>query len=62
MPRVSLASVHEKIIETLQLDTEARELEDAYIAAGVIDARIRADARHIAIATVARVDVLVSWN
>jgi len=60
--REHLASVPEKHIETLQLDTEARELADAYIAAGVITARMRADAQHIAIATVARVDVLVSWN
>ncbi len=34
----------------------------AYITAGVIPAKMRADAQHIAIATVARVDVLVSWN
>ena len=29
---------------------------------GAIAARMRADALHIAVATVARVDVLVSWN
>lgn len=28
----------------------------------MIPGRMRADAQHIAIATVARVDVLVSWN
>ena len=60
--REHLASVPEKHIETLQLDAEARELADAYIAAGVITARMRADAQHIAIAIVARVDALVSWN
>ncbi len=49
-------------IETLQLDTEAKELAEAYIAAGVLTGTMRADAQHIAIATVARVDVLVSWN
>jgi len=57
-----LAAVPEAHIETLQLDAEARELAEAYIAAGVLTARMRADAQHIAIATVARVDVLVSWN
>ena len=41
---------------------EARELAEAYIVAEVITAKMRADAQHIAIATVARVDVLVSWN
>jgi len=60
--RQHLAVVPEAHIETLQLDTEARELAEAYITAGVITARMRADAQHIAIASVARVDVLVSWN
>jgi predicted nucleic acid-binding protein len=60
--RRHLASVPEAHIESRQLDAEARELAEAYIAAGVITANMRADAQHIAIATVARVDVLVSWN
>ena len=60
--RRHLASVPEAHIEILQLDAEARELAEAYISEGVIMARMRADAQHIAIATVARVDVLVSWN
>jgi hypothetical protein len=54
--------VPEAHIETLQLDAEARELAEACISEGVITAKMRADAQHIAIATVARVDVLVSWN
>jgi len=60
--RRRLASVPESHIETLQLDTEARELADAYITASVLTSKMRADAQHIAIATVARIDVLVSWN
>lgn len=60
--REHLASVPEAYIETLRLDAESRELAEAYIVAGVITAKMRADAQHIAIATVARVDVLVSWN
>jgi len=60
--RRHLASVPEAHIETLQLGAEARELAEAYIAEGVTSAKMRADAQHIAIATVARVDVLVSWN
>jgi len=60
--RRHLASVPEAHIESRQLDAEARELAEAYIAAGVITANMRADAQHIAIATVPRVDVLVSWN
>ena len=60
--RKRLASVPEGHIETLQLDAEARELAEAYISAGVVTSNMRADAQHIAIASVARVDVLVSWN
>ena len=60
--RRRLAAVTEAHIETLQLGAEARDLAEAYIAAGVLTARMRVDAQHIAIATVARVDVLVSWN
>ena len=60
--RRRLASVPEAHIETLQLDAEARDLADAYVSADVLTAKMRADAQHIAIATVARVDVLVSWN
>lgn len=60
--RRHLALVPEAHIETLQLDEEAKGLAEAYIEQGVISAKMRFDAQHIAIATVARVDVLVSWN
>lgn len=60
--RRRLTSVPEAHIEMRQLDTEAKELSEAYIAAGVLTVAMRADAQHIAITTVARVDVLVSWN
>jgi len=60
--RERLATVPEAHIEILQLDAKTRELAEAYIAEGVITANMRADAQHIAMATVARVDVLVSWN
>ncbi len=55
-------SVPEEHIEALWLNVEAMELAEAYVFEGVIGERMRADAQHIAIATVARVDVLVSWN
>ena len=60
--RRRLASVPEAHIETLELDAEAKDLAEAYISAGVLPAKMFADAQHIAIATAARVDVLVSWN
>jgi hypothetical protein len=46
----------------LRVDGESIELAEEYIGAGVITEKMRADALHIAVATVARVDVLVSWN
>ncbi len=48
--------------ETLQLTPEAKALAAAYLTAGVISQRYEADALHIALATLAKVDVLVSWN
>lgn len=60
--RRHLAKVPEAHIEILQIAAEATELAEAYIAEGVITAKMRADAQHIAVATVGRVDVLVSWN
>jgi hypothetical protein len=60
--RAHLSRVPEENIETLQLGEEASELAEAYISEGVVGERFRADAQHIAIATVARVDVLASWN
>ncbi len=37
-------------------------LAETYLKEGVVPAKSRVDAQHIAIATLARVDVLVSWN
>lgn len=48
--------------EIVYLDEEAVSLAEAYIREGVISETHRIDAQHIAIATVQRVDILVSWN
>lgn len=60
--RAHLARIPEEHIEALQLNAEARDLAYEYIAAGVLTPNMLADAQHIALATVARVHVLVSWN
>jgi predicted nucleic acid-binding protein len=60
--RMVLGRVPVAHIETLSLSPEAEELAAAYIKDGAIGEGMRADALHIALATVARVDVLVSWN
>lgn len=41
---------------------EALMLAEAYVAARVVPPRFRDDARHVAIASVARIDALISWN
>jgi len=37
-------------------------LADAYVASQVVPSRFRDDARHVAVASVAGVEALVSWN
>jgi hypothetical protein len=49
-------------IENVFLSEEAEELAAQYLQYGVVGGKVLADAQHIAIASVARVDVLVSWN
>ena len=46
----------------LELSSEAIELADAYLNHGILTLNYRNDARHIALATIAGADVLVSWN
>src|SRR3972149_3185361 len=60
--RRHVASVPEAHVEALSVSSEAEELAAAYIADGAVSERMVADALHIALASVARVDVLVSWN
>lgn len=60
--RMVVGRVPEAHIEPILLSPEAEELAAAYIEDGAIGPRMRVDALHIALATVARVDVLVSWN
>lgn len=49
----------DKIIE---LENEAVELADAYLKHKILSPNYRDDARHIAMATIAGADVVVSWN
>lgn len=46
----------------VKLTRDAAVLADKYIEAGVVGLTSKADCQHIAIATVSRADVLVSWN
>lgn len=49
-------------LEYVPLNEESIALADAYIREEAIAEKSLSDARHIAIATVERVDVLASWN
>jgi citrate lyase beta subunit len=43
-------------------DTESAALFAEYLAARIVPPRYRNDLRHVAVATVVRIDALVSWN
>jgi predicted nucleic acid-binding protein len=49
-------------IERIRLTLEAAQLADQYITAKVVGRTSRADCQHIAMATITKADVLVSWN
>jgi len=48
--------------ERVSLTAEALKLADTYISEGVVGQTSVEDCRHIALATINRVDVLASWN
>lgn len=49
-------------VERVEITAEAVELQEAYLRAAILGRRWQDDALHIALATIARVDALVSWN
>ncbi|HEY4759855.1 MAG TPA: PIN domain-containing protein [Thermoguttaceae bacterium] len=60
--RRRLASLPAESTEMLISTTEDVELRKAYLAAGVVSPGAENDAHHVAIATIAKADVIVSWN
>jgi len=57
-----LKEIPDTSIEYINLTEEAKELANNYLNEKVVSNKFIVDAQHIAIATVNRVDVLVSWN
>lgn len=57
-----LQSIDSKNVEYAKLTPEAIKLADKYIDAKIVGKTSRADCQHIAIATICKADVLVSWN
>jgi len=60
--RAILTGFPAESVEIVDLTPQALDLAEAYIREGAVGPGCNADAQHIAVATVARVDVLVSWN
>ena len=57
-----LTTISTQQIENIRLTTEAAQLADQYIKAKVVGQTSRADCQHIAMATLTKADILVSWN
>lgn len=57
-----LTTLPTRQIERMSLTQDAADLADQYINAKVVGPTSRADCQHIAMATLARADVLISWN
>ena len=58
----ALTRVPSDNIEYVSLNEESITLANAYLKEGVVAESSLSDARHMAIATVERVDILVNWN
>lgn len=57
-----LSDMPDGSIEVIPLHLPILTLRDAYLDAGVVERRALDDAMHVAAATVARADAIVSWN
>lgn len=57
-----LDSLPRECLERVDTSEASRSLRDAYLATGVLSPNSAADAHHVALATIARADLIVSWN
>ena len=55
-------TIPDPFLEIVTVTTEAEQLAKHYIAEGVLTPKFESDATHIALATILKVDSLVSWN
>ena len=60
--RELLRSLPADAVVQVTLTRDVIELRNAYLAAGILDPQSADDATHVAAATVARADAIVSWN
>ena len=57
-----LESLPESAVDSVPLTEEVLRLRDAYVARGIVGSKWMDDATHVAAATVAAADAIVSWN
>ena len=60
--RELVASLPVDVVEPVDVSENAERLKQAYVDANVVGAASAKDAEHIAIATVAHVNIIISWN
>jgi predicted nucleic acid-binding protein len=60
--RALFRSLPRDAVTRLRVTVEAVQLAQAYVATGFVSPRLLDDAMHVALATVARADAIVSWN
>ena len=57
-----LSEIIQQGVEQAQINDDSIDLRDAYLKAGIVTHRYEDDAMHVALATLARADVIASWN
>ena len=57
-----LSKIPDENIEKLKINNDAKSLAQEYLKEGVVTEKYIVDAQHIAIASVFKVDLVVSWN
>ena len=57
-----ISKIPKHLITKINLSPEAVQLADAYLSENVVGKTSRTDCFHIAMATINKVDILVSWN
>lgn len=57
-----LSKISEENIEKLEINDDVKNLANEYLKEGIVTEKYLVDAQHIAIASVFKVDIVVSWN
>lgn len=60
--QITLKNLLEYDVEVLEITDSALELSEQYLKREILTPKFRDDALHIALASLANVNVLVSWN